>query len=254
MDKITNFLKFLLPGAFLIGIGVTIIFFHDYMVTDLSRFVPDSLFKHMDKQVKETFGKKNCLSPHQEEIVRSVFQRLGKNRDEYSFYLIKSPEINAHAMPFKTIVFHDAILGELDSLEAFAGILAHEVAHLEKDHLKKGLVKRALLEAGTLAVFGTNSEAAIIRLLVSEKYGQSEEIEADSVAAETLDRAGIDPRPVGRFFENRKGKEGTIAKYLNLSHPAYENRIRTFSPREKSYQAMSPHDWAVLKQGCYSNL
>lgn len=242
---------FLLPGIFIIAVGWTLVFSHDYILAELTQLVPDALFRPTGKYIEKTFGKKNCLSGDQEKVIRSVFLKLGKNRDEYSFYLVPSSEKNAFAMPGKTIVFNDGLVKDLSSLEAFAGILAHEIAHIEKDHLKRQLVKSLLSKLFVFAVLG--DEGAIIEGIVSSKYNQVEEIEADKIAADTLAMAHIDPQPIGNFFEKRKN-ENSLSQYFVLSHPSYEDRIHTFFPREKSYQRMSIEDWEILKKGCQSNL
>lgn len=241
-----------IPAGLVLCLAVMIFQWHDSLIRGLTELVPDSILANAEKEVKDEFGKKNCLTKDQEDIIESIFLRMGKNRDEFTIYLIPSKVKNAYAMPGKVIVFHDALLKDLHSLEAFSGILAHEVAHVEKDHLKRQIVKTLLTKWMVFAVFGDGG--AIVEMVVSGTYNQMEEKEADEEAAKALQLARIDPADVGKFFENNHKGEDFLTKYLSFSHPPYEDRIRTFARRSKSYDPMSKSDWEILKKGCYSNL
>lgn len=243
---------FFVPAGIALTLGLMIFQWHDSLLRGLTELVPETLLANAEKEVKEEYGKKNCLSKEQEQIIESIFLLLGKNRDEFTIYLIPSPVKNAYAMPGKVIVFHDALLKDLNSLEAFTGILAHEVAHVEKDHLKRQIVKTLLTKWMIFAVFGDGG--AIVESVVSGKYNQMEEIEADEEAAKDLHRAKIDPLPVGKFFEKGKKEEDILTKYLVFSHPSYEERVRTFRRRGKDYEPMRKEDWETLKKGCQSIL
>lgn len=243
---------FFIPAGLFFTLALVIFQWHDPLLRGLTELVPEAILANAEKEVKEEYGKKNCLSQEQEQIIESIFLRLGKNRDEFTIYLIPSPVKNAYAMPGKVIVFHDALLKDLSSLEAFTGILAHEVAHVEKDHLKRMIVKNLLTKWMIFAVFGDGG--AILESIVSGKYNQMEEIEADEEAAKELHRANIDPLPVGKFFEKGKAEEDVLTKYLVFSHPSYEERVKTFRRRGKDYAPMRKEDWETLKKGCQSIL
>ncbi len=247
-----HFAVLLIPAGLAVAIGLMIFQWHDSLLRGLTELVPESLLANAEKEVKEEYGKKNCLTARQEDIIESIFLRLGKNRDEFTIYLIPSAIKNAYAMPGKVIVFHDALLKDLNSLEAFTGVLAHEVAHVEKDHLKRLIVKTLLTKWMVFAIFGDGG--AIVEMVVSGTYNQLEEKEADEEAAKDLDRAKIDPWPTGQFFEKGKEKEDFLTKYLVFSHPPYEERVNTFRRRSKVYEPMRKEDWAILKKGCQSNL
>lgn len=247
-----HFGMFLIPASLVLFFALMIFQWHDSLLRGLTELVPESLLASAEKEVKEEFGKKNCLTVEQEQIIESIFLRLGKNRDEFTIYLIPSPVKNAFAMPGKVIVFHDALVKDLSSLEAFTGILAHEVAHIEKDHLKRQIVKTLITKWMIFAVFGDGG--AIVESVVAGKYNQMEEIEADEEAAKDLHRAKIDPLPVGKFFEKGKEEEDILTKYLVFSHPSYEERVKTFSRKGKDYEPMNKSDWEILKKGCQSNL
>lgn len=245
--------RFLIPASMCITLVVSLIVWHDLIVKNLSTFVPDKFMDKIGESVNKEFKTKNCLTKEQEQIVESVFMRLGRNRDEFTFYLIPSTEENAFAMPGKVIVFHDAIFKRIDSMEGFAGILAHEIAHVEEEHVKRQLVKTLLFKWASFAVFG-NSDNGLISSIIAGKYNQAEEQEADILAAKTLEEADVSPKGAQKFFADGEKKEDVFTKYLVLSHPAYSERVKTFTPKKKSYTPMRAEDWKVLSKGCQSNL
>lgn len=252
--KKENWKKLALPAGFAFTFFVSFFLWHNEIVEGLSTLVPESLFTNAAAEIQKDYSKKNCLNEAQEKVIESIFMKLGKNRDEFTFYLIPSPEKNAFAMPGKIIVFHDAILKDLTSLEAFTGILAHEIAHIEKDHIRKQVVKSLLFKWAGFAVFGSGDSGAVITSILGGKYNQAEEQEADKLAALNLSEAGIDPTGVQKFFARGEKEEDSITKYLVLSHPDYADRVKTFAPEKRKYQAMNQDDWKILKKGCYSNL
>ncbi|MES2527706.1 MAG: M48 family metallopeptidase [Bdellovibrionota bacterium] len=245
--------KLAIPAGLALTVFVSFFLWHDQIVESLASQLPDVIFKSAEEDIRKDMGKKNCLNAEQEKIIESIFMKLGKNRDEFTFFLIPSPEVNAFAMPGKIIVFHDSLLKELTSIEAFTGVLAHEIAHVEKDHIRKQVVKSLFFQYASFAVFGSDGGGMITSLL-GGKYNQSEEKEADALAAKDLQHAEINPAGVQAFFAEKGKKEDVFTKYLALSHPDYADRVKTFAPVKKTYPAMSKKDWEILKKGCHSNL
>lgn len=245
--------KLAIPAGLALTLFVSLLLWHDQIVETLATQLPDVIFTSAEADIRKEMGKKNCLGREQEKIIESIFMKLGKNRDEFTFYLIPSPKVNAFAMPGKIIVFHDALLKELTSIEAFTGVLAHEIAHVEKDHIRKQVVKSLFFQYASFAVFGGDGGGMITSLL-GGKYNQSEEKEADVLAAKNLQEAEINPAGVQAFFADKAKKEDVFSKYLALSHPDYADRVKTFAPAKNSYSAMSKRDWEILKKGCHSVL
>ncbi len=249
-----NWKDFIIPGSIALSIFFSLFFWHDQIIESLSKIVPQKMMDQAANSVKEEYSRKNCLNKKQEEVIESVFMRLGKNKDEYTLYLIASTEENAFAMPGNIIIFHDAILKKLDSLEAFAGILAHEVSHLDKKHLERKVVKSLLFQWASFAIFGGADGGALVSAIIEGKYNQSEEKEADVLAARILREAEINPSGTQNFFSAGEKKEDVFTKYLVLSHPDYADRIKTFAPAQINYRPMNKDDWKILKKGCQSNL
>jgi beta-barrel assembly-enhancing protease len=241
----------------LIKIGLTsiailylIYFNHKFIISTLAEYLPNYLIDQGSENLHKTFEKKHCLSKQQDMIVRGIFLRLNKNKDEFYFYLIPSNDANAHALPGKIIVFHEPLLKELHSLEAFTGILAHELAHVEENHLKKKFVKELVMELGFSALFNSSSSSELLKFYMKGRYGQEEEKEADFLAMASLKSAGISSQGMIQFFGQRQKKEHRLSKYLGSTHPTYEDRVKIFSSVKENVKPMNSSDWEILNKGC----
>ncbi len=243
-----------LTGAILFTLFTLLIIWHKQVIIAATELVPDFILDNAGRDIQKELEKKNCLSHEQERIVESAFLRIGKNKDAYTFFLIHDDVKNAFAMPGKVIVFHDAIFTELDSFETFTGILAHEISHLEKEHIKRGIVKSMLVNWVVFAVTNGSSGGNLVKGLVGARFNQAEEQEADEEAAKLLKEARINPAGVRNYFEGKMKKTDSLDRYLMLSHPEYADRIKTFRAQPVKYEPMNAKDWDILKKGCQSNL
>jgi predicted Zn-dependent protease len=52
-------------------------------------------------------------------------------------HLVNNDEINAFAMPGGHILIHSGLVQTLESPEELAGVLGHEVAHVQLNHISK---------------------------------------------------------------------------------------------------------------------
>ena len=120
-----------------------------------------------------------------------------------------------------------------------AGVLAHELGHIEKRHNLKAIgTGLSLLTGATLLslVIGTDAAGFMLNGLQfgTLKYSRDHEREADDAGVRILLNAGLSPRGLVRFFEKLKAKEGFgSSSALNLlsTHPMTEERISRLKAR-----------------------
>lgn len=146
-------------------------------------------------------------------------------RDSVSLHLAESEEVNAYACPGGHLVVYTALVAACQSEAELCGVLAHELAHLERGHVMQKLVKEIGLAAlATMSDAGSASE--VLRVLSSTAYDRTLEAEADEVAVAYLLRAGIDPRPFGDFLLRLAEEEAdlpSLAEWIS-THPDSEKR------------------------------
>ncbi len=149
------------------------------------------------------------------------------SRYDYRWYLAESPEVNAFAIPGGHVVVYTGLLRLAQGPEEVAGVLAHEVQHVEARHTLKNLIHdlgwRAVLSIA-LGDLGGGIWAGMAHRLGTLKYSRDLEREADLRALESLRRAGIAPEGLASFFEQLSRLEGMGVAFL-ATHPSSEERL-----------------------------
>lgn len=170
----------------------------------------------------------------------------------YEFHITRDPTVNAFAMPGGFVVFHTGLLEKADSAEEVAGVLAHEVQHVERRHGLRGLAHSAgwrITLSLVLGEAGGSMAAAWAENLGNLKFSRDQEAEADRLGLARLVANHIDPRGMLDFFR-KMAREGDGMPALISSHPASEDRfaaIERAMPREAHYPTL-PYDYAALKK------
>ena len=126
---------------------------------------------------------------------------------DYTFNIIDSPEINAFALPGGYIYVNRGLLTFMNSEAELAAVLSHEIGHITARHAVQQQARGRIAQtAATVGGFVTAvatgsgyvgsqiSEVASIWAQTGlSGFGRENELEADSLAAEYLVKAGYDP-------------------------------------------------------------
>ena len=110
-----------------------------------------------------------------------------------------------------------------------AGVLAHELAHDDLNHVAKAQAVGTGLNIGMIIldqiVPGAGAIAAIPGRLVMNKYTQSEEYAADRHGMEILQKAGMPPEIMADTLTWLQKTEGGSSGGFFATHPATGDRI-----------------------------
>jgi Zn-dependent protease with chaperone function len=113
--------------------------------------------------------------------------------------------------------------------EQLAGVLAHELAHDDLNHVAKAQTLGAGLNVGAVIldqIFpGAGAIAPIAGKLVINKYTQREEYAADAHGAEILQRAGLPREVMANTLQWLMQTEGGSSGGFFATHPATTDRI-----------------------------
>jgi predicted Zn-dependent protease len=151
--------------------------------------------------------------------------------------VVENDEVNAFALPGGQIVVWTGLLREAESAEQVAGVLAHELAHVERRHGLRNVAHRAGIALGLrllVAIFlggdldGFTSLAADVAVIAaSNDYNQDQESEADADAVVRMHAAGLDPTALAGFFRvmsrEGAGELPGLAQWLS-THPDHQSR------------------------------
>lgn len=165
----------------------------------------------------------------------------------YHFLVLDSDEINAFAAPGGLIFVSRGLLRCCPTEDAVAAVLAHEIAHVEKQHglqsIKKSRLSSAFVLLGTesakaygaqeLADLTSAFEGSIndtVTTMVNHGYSRSFEYEADAAAVTILRRAGYDPAALVVMLETMQTRMHPGDGGFAQTHPAPGDRISELRP------------------------
>ena len=187
--------------------------------------------------------------PELNEYIQALGRKLTAHSDrppqEFRFFIINNPSINAFAVPGGFIGVNTGLILAAHNEAELAAVLAHEIAHITQRHIPRMIAEAkrtsipamaAMLAAIVLAGAsgsGQAGEAAIA--LTAASLAQKElnftrafEQEADRLGMGILTRAGYDARAMPAFFERlldwSKLYESNLPEFLR-THPITTRRI-----------------------------
>lgn len=186
------------------------------------------------------------------EAARSIVERLTTDsRFQYDVHIAQDDTPNAFALPGGVIVVHTGLIAATKTAEELAGVLAHEVQHVERRHALRGLIKEMGLRGLWALVTGdlgsTMAGQAAVEL-TSLQFSRDDEREADEHGFDALVRAGIDPRGMPAFFATlSQVADGPAPAFLSTHPPSAERdqalrqRLATVGPQ--TFPPLSPGPW-----------
>lgn len=165
-----------------------------------------------------------------ERIGRQMASVSGRPGLPWQFRVVEDKSLNAFSLPGYVYVNTGLLDATRNDRDALAGVIAHEVAHVDARHSKKQMEKGAL--AGLLGslIVRDKKQAGWFNIaggLVMMKFSRDDEYDADSRAVRYLQRTGYDPRGMVRFFRKLEKMEGKGSKNLTFfrTHPNSGDRV-----------------------------
>lgn len=150
------------------------------------------------------------------------------SRYTYRWHIAEDASLNAFAIPGGIIVVHSGLMLAADDASELAGVLAHEIEHVELRHSLKAMVQQAGLRLAVAAVigdFGIAGQAA--GQLSGLSFSRDSEREADALGLQRLVAHGIDPNGMRRMFSRFAAAEAAAPPAWMSSHPGTAERIET---------------------------
>jgi beta-barrel assembly-enhancing protease len=151
------------------------------------------------------------------------------DRNKVKLHLLRKDEINAFALPNSHLVIYSGLIAACESEAELYGVIGHELAHMEKNHVMNKLIKEVGLSV-LISMSTGNGNAEVIKEtlkhLSSTAYDRSLETEADLTAADYLINAGIDPEPFANFLYRLADETNNLPSqiYWISTHPESKER------------------------------
>lgn len=176
--------------------------------------------------------------------------------------IVDAPFPNAFALPDHSIIVTDDLIAMAEHPDELIGVLAHEIAHIEHNHVMTNVVRQVGAGVFFDVVFGGAGAGQAIAIasvnLAGLRYSRGDEEDADSRGLEYLDAANIDSGGLARLFERFQAmseEQGGDIPMLLSSHPASE--ARAAAARARSRPGLQPSlnaaDWRVVRSTCGAN-
>jgi predicted Zn-dependent protease len=173
-------------------------------------------------------------------IGNDILRTLGPQPFDYSFQVVDHRDINAFAAPGGHIYVHTGTILKARDVSELAGVIAHEIGHVNKRHIAQNYEKQRAARVGQQAavigagILGGGAAAGAANLAtglglaaVLNSFGREAEREADDFAVHVLPQAGYDPRGLPSFFETLIREGGPKVPQFLSSHPAPADRLET---------------------------
>ncbi len=211
-----------------------------------------TIFRKSDREVKD-----KLLTQSLDSILVKLCDRNDISKESIKLHILEKDEVNAFALPDGHLIIYTGLIAVCENPEELAGVMAHELAHIELDHVMKKLVKEiglSVLVSMTTGSGGGEIAREVARTLSSSAFDRKQEKEADIAAVDYMATADIDPKPFGEFLYRLGGKNGRMSEYLSWlsTHPDSRERGEYIIgyAEEKSYEAkpvLGGETWSRIK-------
>lgn len=142
-------------------------------------------------------------------------------------------EVNAFALPGGRIIINKGLMQKSTPSEIL-GVMAHELAHIERRHILKSLSGSVGTLFGYVTLYsiaGPDAADVLMRVtsFTSLTYSRADEAEADRRGLEFIQNAGFSGEGMVTFFEKLAAESSTLEKSLAIlsTHPASDDRAAT---------------------------
>ncbi len=245
--------------AVIAGIAVSaLVIFGLYRAPDvIAPLVPERWEQAFGDALVGDLGGRTCTSADGQRVLDRLGNELSLGKRTMRIRIVDIPIPNAVALPGGQIAVFDGILKQAKSPDEIAGVLAHEIGHVEHRHVMAGLIRQFGLG---LVLGGSNKGVQYAQALLDARYSRSAESEADGYAIRALTANHISTRPTADFFARMSNLDQTGNKTVDTafswlsSHPVSTERRDRFSAADKAIAtprpALSAADWAAVKAMC----
>jgi Zn-dependent protease with chaperone function len=220
-----------------------------FLAKEAASRIPPEVMQSMSKDALKfldtQFLKPSQLSQEKRLEITRLFRKTSQEMDPKTGYTLefrkgKGLGANAFALPSGIIVVTDELVALSQNNREIAGVLAHEITHVKKNHAMRHLLQSTgvfflvSVLVGDIASI-TSVAATLPTLLVESGYSREFEREADKEAGLYLIRKGWGTKPYQDMLDRLTKSHPGIPELGMLStHPETEQRIKTLQELEAS--------------------
>ena len=176
--------------------------------------------------------------------------------EKFTFTLLDSPDLNAFATRDNYVYVNRGLLNYVSNEAQLVSVLAHEVAHITKNHVtgQEGKATGAQILSTIAAVLSGSGEVYEAGMAYANSiirgHGRRNELEADEAGAEYMAKLGYKPSEMISMLsimkdyemlqkDRAKAKGASKQTYHGIfaSHPRNDSRLRTVVSKAQRLQS-----------------
>ncbi len=208
-----------------------------YVGEQAVKILPRSFEEEYGERAYETISTFTDIDEEKSELLMDFYKAVGYSSD-YNIRIDYADENvkNAFAIPGGQMVFYKGLIDEMESWEALAAVMGHELAHVNQRHSFKA-VARSLSNFMIISVL-TGDVGGVSSVLLENAHSFSEmaysrghEKEADMVGLQYMSEQHIDPNGMIELFEillseheNEHEQASKMIEFMS-THPLTQKRI-----------------------------
>jgi len=155
-----------------------------------------------------------------------------KDRFTWEVKIIDLDVLNAFAAPGGYMYYYSGLIKFLENESQFAGVMAHEMAHVDRRHSTDNLTKNYGFSIMVGMILGNNPgqlaeiAAGMASGLSTLAFSRKNEYEADEYAVKYMKKTDYEPCALGDFFTLLEAQSGssTHPPVFLSTHPSGEDR------------------------------
>ena len=259
----------ILAGIAILGLTAG---FYVWGIPGLAKFlaphIPVSWEEQLGTSVLEQLAPSanRCVDQNRLHALESIVTRLSRAMPDFPYHIrltvLNLPVMNAFALPGGQVVVFRGLLEVTETPEQLAGVLAHELQHIHKQHSTRAILEQASTSLLIAAVSGDFTGALAYgiqgaRVLGILRYSRLHEDEADREGLLLLQAIGIDPAEMIAFYrimEAQHPHDSAAPSYLS-THPPTDDRIAKLTklagvPPPHPVKLFSHEEWKDLRSLC----
>jgi predicted Zn-dependent protease len=210
--------------------------------------------KHSPHQFSADYGivQDKALNDYVNQTGQRIASQTHRSRMPYSFKAVNATYVNAYAFPGGSIAATRGILLNMESEAEFAGLLGHELGHVNARHTAEQMSKGQMIQLGVgiaAAYIGTKSSsygqvAATLGMIgagaLLSYYSRDNERQADALGMEYMVKTGYNPNGLVELMamlrSMSKHKPNAI-ELMFATHPMSDERYETAIERSETEYA-----------------
>ena len=257
--------KILIPGFIALVLLIALGIWNSRILTRYlaSKVTPDQERKILAMIEKEKVQDECVLSDKQsvalDKLLARLYSKDPENRTHINVKILKIDANNAFTLPGGSIWVLKPLLDDAQTPSELAGVLAHEIEHVERRHIIESVIRAAIFtgilnaaagDVSGLVLIDPNTAAQILGMKLSREMEQ----EADDGALVRMKATGISPIGAADFFVRLSKRDPTPKSLSFLStHPGSDERAKRFWAADTGKTdppIMTDDEWTDLKSSC----